>query len=469
MSLIILLPAIACWAVIAKWSTRRALLDVYLPVLLLLPQYYILRAPHLPPITFADAAILPLGLAFLANGMRGWRMGWMDVCVLGFAASQGISEGLSAVLQGGGSPNPLGTNLANGALMFINGLMAIVIPYIAGKLLIERPDASGTTLRRKFAGRFAMLLAIVSVISIHDFITGRNTWLAIGGFLFPTQFVFWPPQMRWGFGRIAGPFGHAILAGMVFLMGFCYCLWLSRVEPHWGGRKLIHGMPFTLRGLVLAAVSLGLFMTQSRGPWMGVGLALVFALLTRKFPLAKAGMLFLLFMACFSVVAYYVGDKYTDRDLSQADNEEQQNAIYRRELIPHYVPLVLQRPAFGWGLTTFPKIAGQTSIDNEYLLLAVTQGLPGLGLFLAILFGSAGRLFKLLGRPMARQDRLLIFAHMAVLIGLMTTLSTVYMGEQVMVLFFLFAGWVQGMNPAFVRVSAGNRFVSQGEFRRVMA
>ena len=96
MALIILLPAVACWIVIATWSMRRALLDVYLPSLLLLPQYYIFRGPHLPPISFAEAAILPLGLAFLLTGLRGWRLDWMDLAVFGFAVSQGISEGWSS-------------------------------------------------------------------------------------------------------------------------------------------------------------------------------------------------------------------------------------------------------------------------------------------------------------------------------------------------------------------------------------
>ena len=59
MAAIILIPAIVCWMVLALGSARKALLNVYLPVLLLLPQYYILRLPHRPPITFADAAILP--------------------------------------------------------------------------------------------------------------------------------------------------------------------------------------------------------------------------------------------------------------------------------------------------------------------------------------------------------------------------------------------------------------------------
>ena len=469
MALIILLPAVACWIVIARWSMRRALLDVYLPSLLLLPQYYILRVPHLPPMTFAETAILPLGLAFLITGLRGWRVDWMDLVVVGFAVSGGISEGWSSQLVDRVDFFALISTPANGVLMFIGSLLTVVLPYMVGKLLIERQDAQGESMRKKLVSRMALLLAVVAAISVRDFFTVSNSWIKVGSILFPSRYVPWLPQMRWGFGRIAGPYGHAILAGMVFLTGLVYCLWLCRVDPRWGARKIIDGWPITQRGLLIGGMSAGLLMTQSRGPWMGMGMALIFAGLTRRFSLVKATTIFAVFLVCFSAVAYYIGIKYTDKDLSAATTIEQRDAIYRRELLPNYIPLVKARPAFGWGITTFPKMDGKDSIDNEYLFLAVTQGLVGLGLYLAVAAGSAIRLMRLLGRPMANSDRWLIFAHLSVLIGLMTTLTTVYMGEQVVMIFFLFAGWVQGMNPAPVRAEALPPFAGQWNFRRVLA
>ncbi len=101
MAAIILIPALACWAVLAMGSARKALLWVYMPALLLLPQYYIFRLPHVPPITFADAAILPLGIALVFKEMRRWRWAWMDLWVLLFAASAGLSEALSTELANG--------------------------------------------------------------------------------------------------------------------------------------------------------------------------------------------------------------------------------------------------------------------------------------------------------------------------------------------------------------------------------
>lgn len=478
MRLIILIPAVACLIALATGSVRKALLNVYLPTLLLLPQYYTVRLTHMPSLTFSDAAILPLGVALVATAMRRWRLAWMDLWVLLFAASVAISQGLSTQLANGewtrlfsadaAASRTLGTNLADGALMFFERLLTVVLPYMAGKLLIEGENGDGQLMRRKLVGRIAALLAIVAAFSVHDFLFGGSIWQKVGSYLFPAQYVGWPPQMRWGFGRIAGPFGHAIMAGMVFLVGLVYCLWLRRVAPDWGARKLISGLPLTLRGLIPVAIAAGMLMTQSRGPWVGVGLALMFALLTRVLSVGKATVLFLVLLAGFSTIGYYFGKQYTDADLAQAKTEEQQSAIYRRELLTNYWPVVMERKAFGWGVTTFPEVKGKRSIDNQYLLLAVTQGFVGLGLFLATAGGSALRLLQMISRPMQYEDRMLAYAHLAVLIGLLTSFATVFMGEQVVMLFFLFTGWVQAMNPPRVSAGTADSSAMTTRFRRVL-
>jgi hypothetical protein len=475
MALIILIPALACWVALAKGSVRGALINVYLPSVLLLPQYFELRFPHTPPLSFADAAIVPLGIALLVKEMRRWRWDWMDLLVLMFAASAALSEGLSAALADGTwtrlftSPaETLQSNVDNGIFEFFSGITSIVLPYMVGKLLLEHGEYKGQPVRKMFLRRMVVLLAVVAAISTIDFIGARSSWQLVFHHFFAEQPLMWPTQTRWGFGRIQGPYAHAILAGMVFLMGLTYWIWLRAFSPEWGTRKIVKGMPMTVRGLVLWAILGGLLMTQSRGPWLGAILAVLFVFLMRKFPVAKATAIFLLFMAVFSVAGYYYGNKYTVAGRGQPLSEEQQSAIYRRDLIHNYVPAVMLRKAFGWGITTYPAIGGQKSIDNEYLVVAVTQGLTGLALFLAILAGCGGRLLLLAARPMDAEDRGMVFAHLAVLIGLMTALATVYLGEQVMLLLFLIVGWVQGMNPARVAVAGRAAPAPAFEFRRVL-
>jgi hypothetical protein len=475
MELIILIPAVACWVALARGPIRRALLNVYLPVVFLLPQYYSLRFPHLPPLTFADAAILPLGAGLWVKHIRRWRFDWMDLWVLLFVCSAALSEGMSTALASGTWKQLLSVNgerveahFADGGLQLFQGLCTMVLPYMVGKLLIEQQGTEDHPARKKVVRRMTVLLAIVAGLSMVDFLTGTSLWQMAGRVLFPDQPVEWPVQMRWGFGRAAGPFAHAILAGMIFMMGLIYCLWLRRFSPQWGTRRVIHGLPLTVRELVLWAIVGGLLMTQSRGPWIGVGLALVFALMLRKLPLGKATVAFVLVLAVFSSIAYYYGKRYTDVDINHARNEEQRNAVYRRELMQTYLPMIRERAVFGWGVTTLPTMNGQRSIDNQYLLLAATQGLTGLGLFVLILLGSMARLYRLAQKPLEREDRALVFAHLTVLLGLMTALSTVYLGEQAVLLLFFIVGWIQGIKPAGVRAETRNAVLHELQLQKVL-
>jgi O-antigen ligase len=255
---------------------------------------------------------------------------------------------------------------------------------------------------------------------------------------------------------------------MIFLMGLIYCLWLRKYAPKWGTRRIFHGLPLTLRGLVLWAIVGGLLMTQSRGPLVGVGLALVFALLVRKLPLGKATLAFVLFLAAFSAVAFYYGKRYTDVDINHAQSEAQRNAVYRREVWRIYIPIIEERKAFGWGITTLPTEHGQMSIDNEYLLLAATQGLVGLGLFLLIVLGSTARLYRLARQSLGAEDRALVFAHLTVLMGMMTALATVYLGEQALLLLFFIVGWIHGMKPAGIEPGMGSVAGREFHFEKVL-
>lgn len=479
MNLIILIPAVICWVVLARGTIRQAFVYVYLPAVLLLPQYYVLRPPHMPPITFGDAAILPLGIALFANEMRRWRLQWMDLWVLLFAVGTAVSEGLSAELAYGDwvrlftadstAKSLLSYNMNNGVFEFFADITTVILPYMVGKLLIERGEVEGQPVRKAMVSRMVVLVAIVGSVSIFDFFAGTNSWQRIFGHLFPDQSVEWPMQIRWGFGRVAGPYAHAILAGMIFLTALIYCLWLRASDPKWGTRRVLNGLPLTQRGLVLASVFAGLLMTQSRGPWLGVALALLFAVLVRVFSVGRAAVAFAVLLVVLGVVAFYVGDRYTAGTRDQAATDEQSTAIYRRQLLESYTPVVKERMAFGWGVSDYPAANGQRSIDNQYLWLAVTRGFVGMGLFLIIGAGSGLRLVQLAGRPLCPEDRLLVYAHIAVLLGLMTTFTTVYMGEQVVPLFFLVIGWMQAVNPVRVNAAVAPAFCPPFKFRRVLS
>ena len=432
---ILFVPAIIAAAVVLVGGARRGFLWVYLPTLLLLPMYFQLRFPHLPPISFVDMALLPVAAALMIEGLPGWRLRAMDALVIAFVLSCGYSEAS-------------GGTILDGGLQVYTNLIAVAIPYMMGRQLMEPRKGARESVawRAQFVRMFLGLLTLDAAIGVYDFLSGKSSSQRMWKVFFPDQVVEWPEQMRWGFGRIQGPFSQAILAGMIFTIGIAYCMWMQRADRSWGRRPLTTTLRLRWRHVALAMMIAGLLMTQSRGPWIGA--LILFAILW--LPLAssfrQALVLVLLLSAVGGVGAYLYGKKYTAGSREHAQTVEQEDAIYRRELIGNYMPLVLEKPLTGWGVSFYPSVRGQKSIDNEYLFLAVIQGVPGLLLFVLMSLGSCVRVIRLLPYAECADDRFLLYAHLAVVVSLLVTMTTVYLGQQVEPLYFLVLGWMQAMD-----------------------
>lgn len=455
MDFVILLPGIAACIVLAWRSAASALMYVWLPVLMLLPDYYVLRIQHIPPISFADSAVLPLGIAMillLAQRRLRWTLRRADLWVILFVALSAVSETLH-------------TNSHTGGFDLFSGLCTAIFPYMAGRLLMEKYG-----LRLRFVSGFIVFLAIVALFSVYDFDKGVSSTQLFWSHFFPGQAVpQWDQQVRWGFGRIAGPYAHAILCGLMFLAGIVLCLWLRRAHPSWGRRRLATFLPIQLRDLVLAALIAGLLMTQSRGPWLGVFFAIAIVWVGRQRFVRRAAWKLTFAALAIFLMSYGMVSRYTSGSLQDAHTVEQRDAVYRRELLPDYTPVVMQRPLLGWGASDYPKVHGLNSIDDEYLLLAVTNGLVGLALFLLI---NAENLRALILATRAEKNptnRAFLFALMGILGGLLFTLTTVFLGMQVFQLFFLLSGWIQALRPvrSLAPFAAPVAARSQYRFRRV--
>ena len=154
---VVLIPAVLAWWATASRSTEYAFVAIYLPVLMLIPDYF--RAPinGLPDPSFSQCAILPIGIALC---WRAWHGGWkftpMDVPVIAFVGWQFISDVYNVGYK-------------DAQNMFFDSATLAVLPYMAGKALIEPAE-----LRTTVARRFIWLLFIVSVVSIYEFRMGIN-------------------------------------------------------------------------------------------------------------------------------------------------------------------------------------------------------------------------------------------------------------------------------------------------------
>ena len=124
----------------------------------------------------------------------------------------------------------------------------------------------------------------------------------------------WVTTFRYGLPRIAGPYGHAILAGMILVVGFRITRWLD-----WSG-----GWPGTVPWLPISKVRFcelwivaGIVMTLCRGPWLGAGAAALAVALGRARNRRRAIAFAMIALALCSIPAFYSIKSYVS--VSPAD------------------------------------------------------------------------------------------------------------------------------------------------------
>jgi hypothetical protein len=428
MSLIVFLAGILGLSALARGGTRFAFLAVLLPVILLLPADFNTRLPHLPPLSFEDTALFALGVGMLFMDLPRWRFSRMDMWIALFVFSAAYCQRL-----------PWGPS---GAILFaMTQTLECLVPYAAGRLLIERPGMRVETIHV-----VVLVTAVASIIAIPQFVLKWNIFIHFWSHFFPGQFYDFP-QVRHGFGRVEGPYGVAESCGMIMLMVLPLAVWLNKIG--YAGRPLRYGK------IIVAILAFTCLTTQSRGPWMGVIVALAVASIgSARRPLRRAILVFGLGLLVGVPTVYVLGKDYVEADPNDHTvhyGDEAQTAQYRMQMIQEYIPIAQSGGAWGWG-SSFPVLQGAYSIDNEFLLIWLTQGYVG-AITLILIFVEATIAFAWRGM-VARtfQDRYLSFSLLGVLLGLAVCLGTVWLSSQCYMLFFLIIGWSHAVRPGRMRV-----------------
>ncbi len=460
MEVVALIPGLlAVWMTLRR-SPQAAFLGVYLPSLVMLPDYYYWNAPGLPDPSFVKSAILPVAVGFFVRSASKWRWSFTDLLVLGFAAAVGTSEYRAA-----------GYKEAQNLLF--DCVTGVVFPYMLAKALIE-PNG----LRVQTAKRLVVLFFAVSCISLFEFRFGKNPWQMLLGRFFPYQGLGWVVTIRWGFGRIAAPYGHAILAGVMMVVGFRLARWLE-----WTGAwpKKIRRLPWqpleTGRMLSLGVLA-GLLMTLCRGPWLGgVAAALVCAIGRSKNRKRAVGIVLAVVLGV-GIPVFAAFKTYVAVGREGAESATQETAAYRFELLHNYLDIVNQKPLLGWGRNTWPKVPGQPSIDNHYLLLLLMHGWLAVGCFLGLLVHVGGRLFLHGIREPANGPPGSSFAitMAGILLAIYFAIATVFLGLNTQPMLFLLLGWSEGYllfgtrrpSLATARVTAAIQPQPSVQFARVL-
>ena len=426
MSYVTLIPGILCAVVLFQGGLRSAFLNVLLPVMLLLPTNFFLQITHLPDLNFLDITLIVMGVWMLAMEMPAWKYTPLDLVVVLFVFTCGYSE---FTIYGGWRVL---------ALAVIEGLFT----YMAAKLLLGDPEFRLAVMRR-----FMILVALASLIGTIEYFLKVNPYRSFWSGFYPGQWIGGATQVRWGFGRMAGPYFQSEFAGIIILTALMFSLWEARwrVKPPRGGR--LPKLPTAARyaRLLVLALATALFMTQARGPWIGSIIAVMVAWVgLAKLP-ARRGALLLFALAVASVPIYQFTTEYTSGKRTDYGSERE-TAQYRAELLSNYIPIAQAGGLWGYG-RQFAAVGGQDSIDNEYLFVWIVQGSVGAATFV-ILVAAAFRAFLRLGlRGNTIRERHLGFTLLGILLGVGFTVSTVWLGAQSFEVVFLLVGLSQVVQP----------------------
>jgi len=453
---IVLIPGlVAAWIGFTR-SPQAAFLLVYLPTLLLLPEYYRLDLPGLPSPTFSQAAAIGTAAAFFARGAPGYKFSVTDLLVLSFVISASVSEFLAG---GYWDAQNLAWNLGTW----------IGLPYLFAKSMVEPLN-----LRIRFAKTVVLLLAAVAVISLYEFRFGATPWRMVFDVFFPWGGRSWVTTFRWGFARTAGPYGHAILAGILMVVAFRLQRWLEMNKAWSGKTRIAPWLPISQARLITWVLVAGVIMTMVRGPWIAAVLASVLIVIghSRHRGIAIAGAATGSVIIGIPLVRIFYN--YVSVGREGALTVAQESAAYRWELLGEYGGIAMEKFWFGWGLTNWPKVLGMPSIDNYFLLLLLMHGVLGLLFFVSILISMLIRLLlRGLREPLPATGSSLAFTLASMYVIYIVSIGTVYLGLQAVPMLFLITGWAEGYlrsadSIGVLPAQSAGSVVSAHGFRRVL-
>jgi hypothetical protein len=447
------LPALIALYVCWRRGPAAAFLNVYLPMLLLMPDEC--RLPLSGQFNFSESAIIPIAGFCLFKYARHWKWSMTDFLVLSFVSFVAMAEYLN-------------TDFAIAQNLTIRMLVTTIAPYMVAKTLID-----DETMAISLGKRIVVLTLAVTVISVYEFrMTLNPIWTLMSSFFhdLPTPVA----SFRYGFARIAGPWTHPILAGVILAVAYRTARWLDWTHS-WPGN--VPFLPVSWIRFSEIALLVGCVMTISRGPWLAASIAaLIIVVIRARYRTYVAALaIFVIFMAGFPI--YNGLENYLSVSRSGTIDPEEESAAYRREMINKYIVVAEERPSFGWGQNRsgqglYPIIDGMVSIDNQYLLVALDFGFYALAAMVLILLWVPIRLCRFgLTHSGVEPAASLAVTLFGIFILCAISMSTVYLGAQTEPLLFLIVGWSEALLarrlPVTARVPARVPEVRYG-FERVM-
>jgi O-antigen ligase len=251
----------------------------------------------------------------------------------------------------------------------------------------------------------------------------------------------------WGYGgylaregslRAQASTGHPIVMGYVFAVaiGFSLFLRISASSP-------------TKWWLALGLLITGLIASLSRGPWVGAAAMLLAFIVTGPSSMLRLTKLAIFVaMGFLFILATPLADKIISF-LPFIGTVESETISYRQKLLENSIYILLQNPFFGaYDFIYSPAMQemkqGQGIIDlvNTYLVIGLSSGLVGLGLFIGAFAVVAIKIIKRMKKLTDRngEEHILGQALLATLAGVMIIIFTVSSINAIPVIYWSIAG-----------------------------
>ncbi|MFI3219233.1 MAG: O-antigen ligase family protein [Methylococcales bacterium] len=433
---------------VARQSVTKAFIWAYIPILLLLPDYYKAITPGIPDPSFNQAASVALFIVFVLKGMPGYRFSYTDVVVGVYVLAVSISEYLAS-----------GYSDAQNLVLY--ELSSVLFRYLFAKSVIEPFN-----LRYDFAKSVVLCLCVVFVCNLYENKMGSNLWqLYIGRFFFPGQGGDWVTTFRFGLARASGPYGHCLVDGIMMAAAYRFQRWLQWSKAWPDKIKQLAWIPwFTPAQLFTLMILGGVISTFGKGQWLAGIIAASIVIIGRSKQRAAAMSAVIGVMIFVGIPLLLAFLTYASAGRINAADDNQETAAYRYELINVYMDVAKEHLWFGWGLMKWPVAPAFPSIDNHFLLAYLNHGVIVVGLLLGIIFIMMGRLIHHgMSQPFAEpRGSSLAFTLAAIFLMYLIAVATVAMMAQSCTLFFL----VTGLSDAYLRTSnwdgnSGNKEISE--------
>lgn len=402
-----------------------------IPVMVMVPFLFTWQiTPGIPPLTFFFASLLPLlVVAFWEHPVR-FRLGIADGLVIAYSL---LSFATAAVA----------VDIKSGLLSLQDQVLYTLGPWFLVRLLVARVE----TLR--FLVVLSLFITVVALLAPLEFLFNFKLVNFLQA-VWP-EYVLGAPFRRGGFYRVFGTFGHPIHMGMGFSLAFYVGFLALKLRVFKTNR---------LPWIIMILNGFGIWMTVSRTAW----LLLVPMLLFVYFPFVKRKILYSVSLLSALVLVLAIAlPAWNDYINSTADystlDETQTSAMYRAVLMENYQRVVWSNPWIGFGIH-FPVINGQSSIDNQFLFLALVSGVVVTGVYMAIMAWLAlrgGLRYADRSRPFKEQAVTWFLTGVVLFYVVMGT--AVYFNFQVVVIqWMLFAALVNQYSPAKSEVRPLIRF-----------